>query len=693
MHVKFGLEIARTVFPTPTRHRVTNRVPASQSPPARTYRLDIEGLRAIAVGLVVAFHFDVGGFHGGFIGVDLFFVISGYLITGLLTKEKASTGSIDLLRFYGRRARRLLPAALLSTVVTLIVGGVIFAPPEMLAASKAAFASSIYLSNVWFLRATLDYFSPESALNPFLHTWSLSVEEQFYLVWPTLVLWLGARPGHRDRWLWVMVATLVASLVACIVLTAVRQPWAFYLSPTRAWEFAIGALASAKVVENAVIRRVPPRAVWWLGAGAVTVALFLIDQQTPFPGWAAVCPALGAAAVLLAGSALGQGRPSRLLANPLMVWIGKRSYSIYLWHWPVIVFARVLFPTPSSMLTFAMPVGATLITLVGAAASYRWVESPIRHNGWLAHGRHRAAAFAGCMTAIGAIVALGAVGFFGHFSKVPAQAAIASAMNTYPVASGSKQNCLVAFASSDVVTCTFGRIDAPTKTVVLFGDSHADHWSSLLAALAEQKGWRLVTVLKAFCPAAGFSVYVAQLNRMSGECDAWRTAALARILALKPDLVLIAQASGGYVSGPLTSLGPHAASHDAWSRSIASTVAPLDAAGLHVLLIRDTPFSLRSSPVCLARIAWRHGNPERCAMPRAEVLDERTAQAERAALAPYRNATYADLTDRFCSTTTCPATIDDIVVYRDNNHVSNAYAIHLLPLVERTIDDAMRPPS
>ena len=654
-----------------------------------TYRLDIEGLRAIAVGLVVAFHFEVVGFHGGFVGVDLFFVISGYLITGLLTKEMASTQTIDLLRFYGRRARRLLPAALFSTVVTLIVGSLIFAPSEMLAASKAAFASSLYLSNVWFLRATLDYFSPESALNPFLHTWSLSVEEQFYLLWPTLVLVFGARAGRSDRWPWVMGVTLIVSLAACVALTAVRQPWAFYLSPTRAWEFAIGAMASAKMVETSIVRRIPAPAVWSFGAVTIVASLFLIDQHTLFPGWSAVFPVVGAAALLLAGNAMGPRGLNRLLASGPMVWVGRRSYSIYLWHWPVIVFARVLFPEAAAMHAFAMPIGATVVTLLGAAISYRWVESPIRHNAWLAHGRHRAAAFAGVMTLLGAAVAVGAVGFFAHFSKTPGQAAIASAINAYPVASGSKDGCLVPFASAEVVACSFGKTDAPTKTIVLFGDSHADHWSSALAELAQARGWRLVTILKAFCPAANFNVYVERLQRASPECDAWRSDALARIIALHPDLVVMAQASGGYVAGPLTTLGSHAASYVAWSYSVASTVGRLEEAGARVVLIRDTPFAQQSSAVCLARVAWRKGDPERCAVARADVVDDAIARSETAAIAPFRNARYVDLMDRFCSPASCPAMIDGIVVYRDSNHISNAYALHLLPALGHAIDEAM----
>ena len=581
---------------------------------ASTYRLDIEGLRAVAVGLVVAFHFEVIGFHGGFVGVDLFFVISGYLITGLLTKEMASTGSIDLLRFYGRRARRLLPAAFFSTVVTLVVGSLVFAPSEMLAAGKAAFASSIYLSNVWFLRATLDYFAPESSLNPFLHTWSLSVEEQFYLLWPTLVLLFGAKAGRRDRWPWVMAGMLVVSLVACIVLTVIRQPWAFYLSPTRAWEFAIGAMASAKIVETSIVRRVPAPVVWSFGAAAIVGSMCLIDQRTPFPGWSAVFPAFGAAALLLAGNAMGPHGLNRSLSIGPMVWVGKRSYSIYLWHWPVIVFARVLFPTPSVLHAFAMPIGATAITLLGAAISYRWVESPIRHNAWLAHGRHRAAAFAAVMTLLGATVAVGAVGLFAHFSRAPGQAAIAAAINAYPAASASKDGCLVPFAGAEVVACSFGRLDAPAKTIVLFGDSHADHWSSALVELAQARGWRLVTILKGFCPAANFSVHVERLQRASPECDAWRADALARIVALHPDLVIMGEASGGYVAGPFTTLASHAASYDTWSRSVASTVGQLDQAGVRVLLMRDTPFAQQSSAVCLARVAWRHGDADRCAM-------------------------------------------------------------------------------
>jgi peptidoglycan/LPS O-acetylase OafA/YrhL len=313
-----------------------------------SFRPDIEGLRAIAVMAVVGFHYGVRGLRGGFVGVDIFFVISGYLITDLLTAEIHATGSISLARFYARRGRRLLPAALLVTLVTLAAGLYVLSPLEQPQVIKAAAASSLYLSNFLFLHGNLGYFSPESAFNPFLHTWSLSVEEQFYIFWPTFIL-LISRTKRFPRLPIVAIAVAsLCSLALCIWLTHVTQPWAFYGSPARIWEFGVGGLASIRQVTNwARDHRAVP-AMGWIGACVLVCSCFVAYNPSNFPGPSALLAALSTVVVLISGTASRRHGPIVLLGREPFQTIGKLSYSIYLWHWPVIVYATVMRPTLSA---------------------------------------------------------------------------------------------------------------------------------------------------------------------------------------------------------------------------------------------------------------------------------------------------------------------------------------------------------
>lgn len=344
------------------------------------FRQDIEGLRAVAVLSVVIFHFGLGVLPGGFVGVDVFFVISGYLISGLLLNELERTGSIDLWRFYGRRARRLLPASLLVTAVTLLLALFLLAPSEQIFAAKGALASSLYASNFWFMTLLADYFAPESALNPFLHTWSLSVEEQFYLVWPTLLLMLWRwRPTVRLMAIAMSVLT-VLSLAMCLWLSYRKQSWAFYASPARAWEFGVGALAVLKPVTDWARRSRAAVPLGWLGAAGLCATFLLLTEDARFPGWVAVVPALATVAVLISGASGQRGGPAELLKVPLMQWLGEHSYSIYLWHWPIVVYATILEVTDP----VAKVVMCSVLTLTCAAAGFRLLERPVRASAWLA---------------------------------------------------------------------------------------------------------------------------------------------------------------------------------------------------------------------------------------------------------------------------------------------------------------------
>lgn len=348
---------------------------------ATEVRRDIEGLRAVAVGVVVLYHAHFLGLRGGFVGVDVFFVISGFLITSLLLREHTASGRISLSHFYGRRVRRLLPASCLVVVGTVVAGNFWLEPLRLRDLGTDAIASGGFVANIVFAQRGTDYLQsalPPSALQ---HYWSLAVEEQFYVVWPALLallLWRGI--GARSRATIGIAAISAASLVVCIWQTSTSQPWAFFGLHARAWELGAGALLALAwprlTATSPIIRGVSA----WVGLGVVIATCFLVDEAMAFPGLIAVAPVVGTLLVLAAGDEARKG-PVVILRNPVMQWIGARSYSIYLWHWPALIIGEAALDGPLSAVE---RVGLVALSLVGADLSYRFVENPVRHSQVLA---------------------------------------------------------------------------------------------------------------------------------------------------------------------------------------------------------------------------------------------------------------------------------------------------------------------
>jgi peptidoglycan/LPS O-acetylase OafA/YrhL len=382
--------------------------PGEQSPgspsAAWTHRADIEGLRAIAVVLVVLFHAQLGPFSGGFVGVDVFFVLSGYLISGLLLRELAQTGSISLSAFYARRIRRLLPAALLVLLVTM-TASVLWLPPLLVpgVAGDVA-AAAAYVSNMGFAVQATDYFAYGQSPSPVLHYWSLGVEEQFYLFWPALLLfiaWIARGRGHRVGLAVAGITT--SSFLLSLWLTSTNAPWAFFSLPTRAWELGLGAIVA---IGSTRIAQVPVRlasTAGWLGLAMIVTAGLLFDESTPFPGTAAVLPTVGAALVVIGGLHGTRSGPSLVLGRSGPRFLGRVSYSLYLWHWPVLVIPMVALGAPLPVVArLALVVAAVLL----AAATHRFVEEPIRRGRLVGTRPHRNLAFAGAVTLTVAIVSM-----------------------------------------------------------------------------------------------------------------------------------------------------------------------------------------------------------------------------------------------------------------------------------------------
>ena len=378
---------------------------APAAPAQAERRGDIEGLRAVAVVLVVLFHASIGGVPGGFVGVDVFFVISGFLITGLLLREQTGTGTISLSSFYARRARRLLPAAALVLLVTLVASIVVLPPLLVPGVATDTAAAALYVSNMGFAVQATDYFAAGQAPSPILHFWSLGVEEQFYVFWPAVVLLVtrGAlRPGRRVGV--TVVAIAVASFAFALWLTSAAEPWAFFSLPTRAWELALGGCLA---VAGRRLNLLPERAAvaaGWIGLALLVFAGVALNETTPFPGTAALLPTVGAALVIVSGARPNAFGPARLLGTAIPRFLGRISYSLYLWHWPVLVLPAVAAGVP---LPLPERIVLVVVSVALAAATSRWVEDPFRHGRFIGTLPRRNLAMAGALTVAVAMVGVG----------------------------------------------------------------------------------------------------------------------------------------------------------------------------------------------------------------------------------------------------------------------------------------------
>ncbi|MBB6465668.1 peptidoglycan/LPS O-acetylase OafA/YrhL [Aminobacter lissarensis] len=646
---------------------------------ASSFRPDIEGLRAIAVGGVVAFHFGMSDLPGGFIGVDIFFVISGYLITRHLMQEIGRSGTVDLWRFYGRRARRLLPASLLVIAVTLVAGYFILAPSEQQLYAKGALFASSYVINLWLLRWSFDYFAADTASNPFLHFWSLSVEEQFYLLWPAfLLLAMRLRPDPRG-------IALILGLVAAVSfavsawMTSVAQPWAFYFSPLRAWEFAVGGLVSLGLAERwASGFRFSP-AMGWTGIALIATAYLSVSETDPFPGFIALLPVAGTAMLLLSGARQSAMGPASLLSLPPFQWTGKLSYSLYLWHWPVIVYATILWPD----LTLTGRLACLLVTVGLSYLSYRFVEDPVRLSGWLSAVSLRSLGLAALLTSLGVALSFGASQLAAH-SVDPDQKRIAESAARSSSARQIDTGCVASLEQTTPRSCSLGAAQS-RKTIVLFGDSHADHWSTPLAKIAEANNWRVVTYLKSSCSVAAVPTWNVRLMRAYSECDAWRQMAMKEIADLKPDAVIVAQFSYSYVENDVNGDLDHLVTRDVWADGLRWSLSALSETSGEVVLLRDVPVHKSYLDRCVARSLWQGRSSSVCDTPRQEAIDERVSKTEQAATSGLRGVRYVDLTELFCNETTCPAMIDGKLTFRDRHHIATPYAATLAGSMQRAI--------
>jgi peptidoglycan/LPS O-acetylase OafA/YrhL len=620
------------------------------------FRPDIEGLRAVAVILVVLYHAGLPFLQGGFIGVDIFFVVSGYLITSLLVKELNSSGGISLSRFYARRARRLLPALTLVVVIVCLIQAIIASPLVQIEVLKAALATTLYSSNLYFAHIQLYYFLQGSGSEPLLHTWSLAVEEQFYLVWPIFLLLLqNVVKGVRSRIL-VIAATTIISFIGCVWLTAWNQVMAFYLSPPRAWEFSIGGLLAFVPLHWMTARETLCK---WLGAaGLIALVLCgaLMTDSARFPGYIAAIPVLATLAVVQAAAGAPNSLAARVLKWRPLQYVGGISYSLYLWHWPVLMMAPQIVSDHSA----AVRAGCIALSVVLAAITHVTVENPVRFNSLLGSRSLLSLGLVGLsMTiCIGGLamwwVALNHSAQFRKFNE---------ARNDVP--SFYRTGCTADLTDPKPKQCSFGELAKPESTVVLFGDSHAAQWFPAMKVIAESRHWKLITIIKSACSPMNISILRAP--RAIEACERWRELSIAAIQEMHPDAVVMSSSS-------LYQQRNSSRLVDAsdWEKGSRDTFLAIARHGIALRFIRDTPHADYDVPPCLAQLAW-NGHAACPPLSRRNALSPDIYQAEVRAAADMANVRIIDMSDAICGSDSCATEQGDLVKYRDSDHLTSRY--------------------
>ena len=679
-------------------------------------RPEIQALRAIAVMAVVIYHLWPSVLPGGFVGVDVFFVISGFLITSLLLREIDRTGTLSLSAFWARRARRILPASLV-TLAVCAGATVVFVPlcywQQFLEDMRA---STAYVQNWHLASSAVDYFAAADGPSPVQHFWSLSAEEQFYLVWPVLMvgvlLVLRRRPPHLRRWaIGIVMAVLTAlSLAYSIRHTATDPAAAYFITPTRAWEFAVGGLlALVPMVEG--VGDTVNAALSWLGIAAIIFAGVAYTNATAFPGYAALLPVLGAVAVIWAGAPKRRWAPTPALKLAPVQFVGDISYSIYLWHWPLLIIAPFVIDhagdTPTALVIL-------MLTILLSWLSKLLIEDPARRSPFLVRrGAGWTFAFAAAATALVLAVPIGGISYvqaqirkderasarllaskpscFGAAARDPERPCsnpkLTFAVVPKPVQARKLGNapCKIVEERGRVRVCAFGVAPAKAKaTFALIGDSHASHWRAALAVVARREHWRGLSVTHTSCPLSKATAKIVEPDR--SECVQWNRQ-VPRWLARHPEVstVFVAEHSGGLVVTPrgTDQFGAQVAGYTSAWKALPESVQ-------HVIVIRDTPKMRGTTLGCIERAMAAHRRPgPACAVPRGRALDRDPAAV---AVARARSPRFelVDMTPFLCDRRSCYPVIGGALVYKDIHHITAVYGTSLGPYLQHDVDVLMK---
>lgn len=628
------------------------------------FRNGIEGLRGIAVLLVVLAHARLAYLPGGYVGVDVFFVLSGFLITGVLQRELQASGRIDIRAFYARRIRRLLPA--FSVMLIASAGLALWLLPRSTwgAQAEAARWAALWSSNLFFAASDSGYFDQGAEANLYLHTWSLSAEEQFYLIWPALVgfAWTLGRQRGTAAVVWAMVALGFAATVA---MTALQPLQAYYQMPCRLWQLALGAGVQVSFGQARLsVRGVhAARAVGCLSLAVA--AVWLAPDRVSYPGAWALLPTLGAALLLLSGP--DRWRDVWLDTKPLR-FLGRVSYSWYLWHWPILVLAFALFGR-----TAPIGMAAAALSLLPAWLSWKWVEQRVRYMDrgdsaiWLLSGL--------LMSAVLAYAAMG----WERAAAVPSPAGTRSQALLATLAAPAlyrQPGCDEWFHADRLVPCTLVHAPAASApTVVLAGDSVAAQWSSALEPIAKARGWNLVVLTKSSCPMIDHPFVYPRINRRYVECERWRDRVVA-YLHQQPVALLVYGSSAAYAIDP-----------GDWERGTRLFLDRIEGTAQRTVLLAPTPLLPFDAPQCVQAHPAQSGRtaPE-CSVPLQQVRPGALVASLQRAVAGRPSVRLVDLSESVCPQQTCSAERDGLLLYRDGQHLNANYVRRLVPALQAALD-------
>ena len=671
---------------------------ASTTPPTeqtatRKYRPEIQGLRAVAASLVVIYHVWLGRISGG---VDVFFLVSGFLITGQLFRASVR----DRIRFrplWGRMIKRLFPAAL--TVLLAVVGASLVLLPETrwFQTIREVLASAFYLENWKLARDSVDYFAQHNAASVVQHFWSLSIQGQFYLVWPLLVAVVAltarlVRRSLRTTLLVALAVTFAASLTYSVVLTAADQPLAYFHSLTRVWEFALGGLL-ALAIDSVTLPRTVRIVLGWIGVLGLVSCGMVLQVGTMFPGYFALWPTLCASFVIAAGATGSAVGADRFLSSKPLEYLGNLSYSLYLWHWPVLVFALIAQDTARLDLVSGLAVIG--MALVLSALTYHFVEEPVRRSTIGEANRWGAYRF-GVIALVPVILATVAWQDWTEYKANNYQISLTDPdhpgaqarevgfryaggddVELAPPAVALQQDwakvdvraCHASTQDHELEVCPSEVPAPPVRRIVVVGDSHIQQYLAALQPVAERNNWQLITMLRGACP---FSVDSVTEPGDTG-CVEWNAAAVREIVALRPDAVLTLASREMRVG--LTEQTPPGFVEQ-WRK--------LTAANIPVLAVRDNPRFAESPAECALT---KGATAPECTTARADIIPP---------LAPYTriadlpaNVTFLDFTNYICTKRRCPPVIGNVLVYLDDNHLSASFLTTLSPVLEQQIEESL----
>ena len=659
---------------------------------ADSFRGDIEGLRALAALLVAIFHIWMNKVSGG---VDVFFVVSGYLITLSLLRQREQLGRVRPLVFWAGLARRLLPAALL-VISAVLLGTWLLLPRSLwMAAMKESLAAMLYMENWALALNSVDYLARDNLPSPVQHYWALSTQGQFYALWPfviMLALYASTRlaVSRRQGLLLIFGSIFAVSLGFSVIHTAANQTFAYFNTFARVWQFALGG-----IIAVSPWLAVPKGLRWalgWLGLAAVISCGFVLDVSMSFPGYAALWPSLGAALVLGSGAGMLPGSARKLLSLRPLLWLGGISYAFYLWHWPVMIFLRAVVGEPA--LTWYGGLAIMAVSLVLAWGTTRLVEKPLRAR----LGRRSAGfAYGAAVTAMAPLVVVillwrNEVQTLTEEYRVPetVDAALYPGarvlaedrgaqpdvgiipepfMASRDVPGPYKEGCHQGLYGTEAKACHYGRPEG-TLTIAVAGSSHATHWVPALDVIAQQRNWRLVSYTKNGCRFTADAD--ASPDNRENSCTLWNDNVLAALGELRPDFVF----TTGTVA--MTAEQPEhvpAGYVQQWQK-----VAQL---GLKVLAVRDTPYMGFHVPTC---VDMNGADSPLCSRPRSAALGS--------VLSPTPNlgehVRFIDMSDYFCTADTCPAVAGNILIYKDKSHISTVYMKSLSGFLADEMERAMQ---